>query len=129
MEFLRHIETSLGHSGGVDTPSGTVPAPEIWAKLSKYMREGEDSISTSIRAPCTKFCLEVSEINRNISDHLGGVDPPVGRVLVSNNQAKLSKYFGEGEGNISTSIRAPCTKYFLEISETHRNNPRSLVRC
>ena len=62
-------------------------------------------------------------------DHLGGVDPPVGRVLVPNYEAKLSKYMGEGEVNISASIRAPCTKYFLEISETHRNMSRVLVMC
>ena len=62
-------------------------------------------------------------------DYLRGVDPPVGRVLLPNYQAKLSKYMGEGEVNIPASISAPCTKYFLEISETHRNNSRSLVMC
>ena len=32
------------------------------------------------------------------------------------NQAKLRKYMAEGEVNMSASIRAPCTKYFLEVS-------------
>ena len=37
-------------------------------------------------------------------DHLGGVDTPIGRVLVPRNLAKLSKYMREGEVNISASI-------------------------
>ena len=37
--------------------------------------------------------------------------------------------WGVGEVNISASIRAPCTKYFLEVAETHRNISRSLGKC
>ena len=33
------------------------------------------------------------------------------RVLPPENQAKLSTYIGEGEVNISASMRAPCTIY------------------
>ena len=89
--FLTHIETSLGHLGGVDTPVSRVPAPKIWTKLNKYMGEGDISIPASIRALCTKFCLEIPETHRNISDYLGGVDTPVGRVPVHKIWAKLSK--------------------------------------
>ena len=48
-------------------------------------------------------------------DQLGGVDTPIGRVLVSKHWAKLNKYMGEGGVNISASIRAPCTKYFWRL--------------
>ena len=48
--------------------------------------------------------------------HLGGVDniktKSRGRALAPNNQAKFSKYIGEGEINISVSIRAACTNFF-----------------
>ena len=109
--FLTHIETSLGHLVGVDTPVGRVPAPKIWVKLSKYMGEGEVSISASIKGPCTKFCLEVYDTKRNISYYLGGVDTLVGRVPALKIKPRLSKYMGREEVNISASIRAPCTKY------------------
>ena len=33
---------------------------------------------------------------------------------------------GDGEVNISASIRAPCTKLFLEVPEMHRNTFRPL---
>ena len=39
----------------------------------------------------------------------------MGRMLVLSNLAKLSKYMGEVEVNISASIKAPCTKYFLRF--------------
>ena len=109
--FLTHIETSLGHLGGVDTPVSRLPALKIWVKLSKYMGQGEVSISAFIRAPCTKFCFKVYDTNRNISYHLGGVDTLVGRVPALKIWANLSKYMGSGEVNISASISTPCTKY------------------
>ena len=97
--------------------------------VEKIHGEWKVSISVSIRDSCTKFFWKFLRHIRTFLDYLGGVDPAVGRVLVPNYEAKLSKYMGEGEVNISASIRAPCTKYFLEISETHRNNSRSLVMC
>ena len=62
-------------------------------------------------------------------DYFRAVDTPDGRVLVPRNKAKLGKYMGSGEVNISASIRSPCTKYFEECPETHRSIPRSLGRC
>ena len=97
--------------GGVDTPMGRALAPKNQAKFSKYMGEGR-SISAAIRAPCTQFFWRFLRHIRTFLDHLRGVDPPVGRVLVPRNQAKLSKYMGSGEVNISASIRAPCTTFF-----------------
>ena len=99
------------------------------AKLSKYMGKGEVNISTFIKAPCTKLFLEVPQTHRNISNHLGGVDTSMSRVLVFKNLAKLSKYMGKGKVNISTFIKAPCTKLFLEVPQTHRNISRPLGRC
>ena len=64
--------------------------------------------------------LEVPETLRNILDYLGGVDTPVGRVLVPRNLANLSKYIGSGEVNISASIKAPCTNFFGS-PETNRD--------
>ena len=127
--FQRHIEIFLDHLGGVDPSVGRVLVPNNQAKLSKYIGEGEGNMSTSIRAPCTKYFWKFLRHIRTFLDYLGDVDPPVGRVLVPNYQATLGKYMGEGEFNIPASIRAPCTKYFLEIPETHRNNSRSLVMC
>ena len=66
-----HRETSIDHLGGVDTTMGRAPAPKIQAKLSKYMGEGEVSISASIRVPCTKFCLEGPETHKYTSRPLG----------------------------------------------------------
>ena len=40
---------------------------------------------------CTKFFFEVPETHKNILDHLGGVDTPMGRVPVPRNWTKLSK--------------------------------------
>ena len=59
--------------------------------------------------------MEVPETYTNILDYLGGIDPPVGRVLVPKNQAKLSKYMGSWEVSISASIRAPCTNFFWKF--------------
>ena len=96
--FQRHIGTFLDHLGGVDTPVGRVPAPKT-GQVEQIHGGGEVCISASIRAPCTKFCFQVPETHRNISDHLGGVDTPAARgVLVHKNQAKLSKYMGEQGG-------------------------------
>ena len=60
---------------------------------------------------------------------LGRCCTPAGRGQVPKNQAKLSKFIGEGEVNISAFIRAPCTKFCLEVCETHRNISRPLRRC
>ena len=62
-------------------------------------------------------------------DYFRAVDTPDGRVLVPRNKAKLRKYVGSGEVNISASIRSPCTKYFQEFPETHRNISGLLGRC
>ena len=59
---------------------------------------GEVNISASIRAPCTKFFGRFLSHIGTFLDYLGGVDPPVGRVLVAKNWAKLSKYIGEWGG-------------------------------
>ena len=69
---------------------------------------GEVSILASIRAPCTEFCFQVPETHRNISDHFGGVDTPVGRMLVPKNQANMRKYMGSGEVDISSSFIVGC---------------------
>ena len=90
---------------------------------------GEVNISASIKAPCTKYFLRFLRHIGTFLDYLGGVDIPVERVPVPKNWAKLSKYIGEGEVNISASIRAPYTRYFLEVPETHRNISRSTGRC
>ena len=66
-KFLRHIETFLDYLGDADTPEGRVLVPRNWAKLSKYIGSWEVNISASIRAPSTKFFLEVPETHRNIS--------------------------------------------------------------
>ena len=52
---------------------------------------------------------------RTCLDYLGGVNPPVGRVLVPRNEARLSKYMGSGEVNNSASIRDTCTKCFWRL--------------
>ena len=62
----------------------------------------EVNISASIRAPYTKCFLEFPEIHRNISDYMGGVDTPVGRVLVPKHLARLSKYMEDcGDPHLS----------------------------
>ena len=85
-------------------------------------------VFTSHCACMHQIFWEVPETHKNILDHLEGVDTPAGRVPMFKNQAKLSKYIGVGEINISASIRAPCTK-FLEVPETHGNISRLLGRC
>ena len=85
-----------------------------------------------MRVQCTKYFLEVPETHRNISRLLDGVDTPVGRVSEPRNKAKLSKYMGSGEvihQNISASIKASCTTFIWEVSETYRNICRPLGRC
>ena len=69
-------------------------------------------ISVSIRAPCTKFFWRFLRHIGTFLDYFRAVDTPDGRVLVPRNKAKLRKYMGSGEVNISASIRSPCTKYF-----------------
>ena len=101
--------------------AGTVPVPKTglnWA-----------SISASIKAQCNKYFLEVLETYRNISISLERCWHTCGQSGRTQNWPKLSKYIEEEEVNISASIRAPCTKYFLEVPETHRNISRSLGRC
>ena len=88
------------------------------------MGSGEVIISASIRAPGTKFFWKLLRHIRTFLDYLG----PVGRVLVPRNQARLSKYMGSGEVNISAPIRAPYTNFF-EVPETHRYISRPLGRC
>ena len=127
--FLKNIGTFLDHLGGVDTPMGGVPVLKYWAKLSKCMGQREVNISASIRTLSTKFCLEVPQTHRNISDYLGCVDKPMDRAPAPKIQAMLSKYIWEREVNISASIRTPCTKYFLEVPQTHKNISRSCGRC
>ena len=62
-------------------------------------------------------------------DYLGGGDTPAGRVPVPKKWTTVSKYMGSGELNISASIKASCTTFDLEVSETHRNISRQCVRC
>ena len=110
--FLSHIGTFVDHLGGVDTPAGRALAPKNQAKLSKYM--GGRSILQlvlGLHAP-NYFGGFLTHIGTFV-DHLGGVDTPADRALAPKNQAKLSKYMGSGEVNISACIRAPCTKLFL----------------
>ena len=73
--------------------------------------------------------LEVPETHRTFLDYLGDADTPEGRVLVPRNWAKLSKYISSWEVNISASIRATCTKFFLEVPEAHQNISRLHGRC
>ena len=100
---------------------GKVPGTKIRAKLSKYIGSWEVSISASIKAPYTKYFWRFLRHIRTFLDYLGGVDLPVGRVPVPKIWAKLSLYMGSGEVNISASIKALCTKSFLEVPETNRN--------
>ena len=127
--FLGHIGTLLDHLGGISTHMGGALPPKKQAKLSKYMGDGEVNISASIRAPCTKFFWTFLRHIGTLLDHLEGVSTPMDRASAPEKWAKLSKYMGDGEVNISASIRAPCTKFFLDIPETHRNTFRPLGRC
>ena len=54
-------------------------------------------------------------------DLLEGFHIPIGIALAPTIQAKLNKYMESGEINISASIRASCTKFGLEVPETHKN--------
>ena len=78
--FLRHIGTFLDLLRGVDTPPGTVPVPNTWAKLSKDMGQGE-SISQFLLRPHAPniFWMFLKDIETFL-DHLLGIDTPVGRV-------------------------------------------------
>ena len=94
--FLRHIGIFQDHLGGVDTPTGRVPVPTNWAKLSKYIGGVGRSISHLLLGPyaATIFRRFLRHIGTFL-DHLGGVDTPTGKALAPKNQAKLSKYLGE----------------------------------
>ena len=87
--------------------------------MSKCIGEGEVNISASIRAPYTKF-LEVPEIHRNIFDHMGGVDTPMGRVLVPK-LGQVEKIHGGMWRSISQLLLGPYTPNVLEVAETHRH--------
>ena len=105
-KFLRQIGTFLDHLGGVDTSMGGALVPKNQAKLSKCMGEGEVNISASIRAPYPKFFGKFMRHIGTFLDHLGGVDPLMGRSLAPKIQAKLSKCMGDG-GSISQLLIGP----------------------
>ena len=120
-KFLRHIGAFLDHLAGVDTPAGRVPVPKTgpnWANISAFMR-------SNVPNTFWRFLRHIG----TFLDYLTGVDTPVGRVCVPRNKAKLSKYMGSGEVNISASIKASCTTFIWEVSETYRNICIRLGRC
>ena len=121
--------TLLDYLGGVDTPLCRVPVPNNRGKLSKYLGEGW-SISQLLLGPHTPntFWRFLGHIEIFL-DYVRGVQTPVGRVWVPRNKAKLSKYMGSGEVNISASIKASCNTFIWEVSETYRNICRPLERC
>ena len=110
--FLRHIGTFLDYLGGVDTPMGRAPAPKTWAKLSRYMGEGEVSVSASIRAPCTKYFWRFLRQIGTFLNHLWGVDTPMSRVPAPKTWSKLSRYMGR-ERSISQLLLGPHTPNFV----------------
>ena len=99
------------------------------AKLSKYMGSGQVNISASIKASCTAFIWEFLRHIGTFVYHLGCVNTSMGRAAPPKTRPNWANTLGSMEVNISTSIKAPCTKYFLEVPETHRIISRSLGRC
>ena len=97
--------------------------------MSKYMGRGRSISQLPFGSHASNLVCRFLRHIGTLLDHLGGVVTPVGRAPASKNQAKLRKYIGEGEVNISASIRAPCTNNLLKVLETHRNISRSLGRC
>ena len=66
----------------------------------------------TIRAPCTKYFLEIPETHRKHFQTTGEVlAHPWMEHQWPKIRAKLSKYMGGRDVNISVSIRAPCTKF------------------
>ena len=112
--FLRHIGTFLDYLGGVDTPMGRVPVPRIPGQVEQiHLGVGRSISQLSLGSHAPNL---VCRFLRNIGtflDYLGGVETPMGRAPAPKFQAKLRKYMGSREVNISASIRALCTKYFL----------------
>ena len=53
----------------------------------------------------------------------------MGRALAPENGPCWANTWGSREVNISASIRAPCTKFFLEVSEIHRGISRPSTGC
>ena len=128
-KFLRHIGTFLDYLGGVDTPVGRVPVPKTrpsWANTFGVGRSISQLLLGS-HAPNT-FWRFLRHIGIFL-DHLGGVDTPIGRVSALKTGLRWANTWGSGEVSISASIRVPCTKYFLEVPETHKNISRLLEKC
>ena len=100
-----------------------------WPKLSKYRGRGRSKSQPLLRLHIPNCVWRFLRHIETFLHYLGGVDTCVSRVPVPKTWDKLSKYIGEGEVNISVSIKTSCTKYFLQVSETHRNICRSLGRC
>ena len=104
---LRHIGAFLDHLVDVDTPAGRVPVPKTgWNEQIYQLLWGSNAPNTFWR-----FLRHIG----TFLDYLTGVDTPVGRVCVPRNKAKLSKYMGSGEVNISASIKASCTTFIWEF--------------
>ena len=118
-EAHRNISGPLGRCGQDPWVEHQCPIPGQVDQI--HGGSGEVNISASIRAHAPQLFWRFLRHNGTFLDHLRDVDTPMGRVLTPKNQTKLSKYMGEGEVNISASIRAPCTKFFWEVPEIHRN--------
>ena len=118
------------HLGGVDTPMGRAPAPKNPGQVEQIHGVAERSISQLLLGPHAPniFCRFLRH-TETFLDHLGGVDTPAGRVWAPKTGLRWANTWGRGRSNTSASIRAPCTKYFLEVPDTHRNISRLLERC
>ena len=95
--FLRHIETFLDYVGGVDTPTGRVPVTKAGPNWANTFGVGR-SISQLLLGPHAPIFLEVPETHRNISDHLGDVDTPMGRALAPRKPGHVEQIHGGGGG-------------------------------
>ena len=118
--FLWHIETFLDHLGCWHT-NGQSTCTHKPGQVEQIHGGVGRSISQLLLGHHAQNVLwRFLRHEESFLDHVGGVATPAGRVLVPRNLAKLSKYMGNGEVNISASIMTPCTKHFLEVPVTHR---------
>ena len=97
-----------------------------------------DQVWAPLKLSCVHFSLclhvpnflEVPETHREtFVDYLGDVDTTVGRVPVSKSGPSWANTWESGEVNRSASVKTPCTKCSLEVSETHSNISRPCGRC
>ena len=99
------------------------------AKLGKLIWEQEVNISASIRAPYTKFCLEVSQTYRNISRLPGRCWPTYGQSAGAQNPGQVEQIHGGVGWSISQLLLGPLAPNFLEVPETHRNISTQPTGC